>query len=101
MEPSFGYLLGFVPAAGIVGVIAGTGSSLWRALLAVGAGLMVIYAVGVAGLYVNLRYIVATQLDAVSIIQLGLAPLPKDLLLGVGTAWAGRRLQQTRKYSGI
>ena len=101
LEPTFGYLLGFVPAAGIVGVIAGSGSSLPRALLAVGAGLTVIYAVGVAGLYVNLRYIVATQLDAISIIQLGLAPLPKDLLLGVAAAWAGRRLQKTRRYSGI
>ncbi len=94
LEPSFGYLAGFIPGAYVVGKVAGEGHTLLRALVAVGAGLFVIYVVGIAGLYVNLRYIVASDLGPVAIMQLGLAPLPKDLLVGVGAAWAGRRLRR-------
>ena len=93
LEPSFGYLVGFVPGAYVVGKVAGDYHTLRHAVLAVGAGLCVIYVVGVAGLYFNLRYIVASDLSPVTVLQLGLAPLPKDLLVGVGAAWAGRRLR--------
>ena len=92
LEPSFGYLVGFVPGALGVGVVAGHSPSFLRACLAVGVGLLIIYAVGVAGLFLNLRYVLASELDAVSIFYLGLAPLPKDLVVGLGAAWAGRRL---------
>ncbi|MBT3345922.1 MAG: biotin transporter BioY [Gemmatimonadetes bacterium] len=95
LEPSFGYLIGFIPGAFTVGYIAGGRDTFRRTLLAVGAGLLVIYLVGVIGLYANLRFIVASDLSLTHILQLGLAPLPKDLLIGGGAAWAGRRLRSS------
>ncbi len=95
LEPSFGYLLGFIPGAFAVGCVSGKRETFGWAALAVGSGLLVIYLVGVAGLYVNLRYIVASNLSLIHILQMGLAPLPKDLLVGAGAAWAGRRLRSS------
>lgn len=87
LEPTFGYLLGFPLAAWTVGSIAGSGASFRRSLAAVEAGLVSLYLVGVPWLYVSLHYLAPQPLTTTQISLLGLAPLPKDLLVGVGIAW--------------
>ncbi len=63
LKPSFGYLLGFVAGAWLAGRLAGSGPGLTfrRALAATYAGMAAIYAAGVLGLYLNLRYVAATR----------------------------------------
>lgn len=49
LRPTFGYLLGFVPAAALTGAIAGRGDSASARLLAASAaGILVTYAAGIA-----------------------------------------------------
>lgn len=100
LEPTFGYLLGFIAGAWTAGRLAGPAPpSFRRALLAAYAGLLAIYAAGVAVLYGNLRFLAAADTDALAVIGLGLAPLPKDLLAGLVAAWAAVRLRRLRALS--
>ena len=46
-QPSFGFLIGFIPAAAVTGAIAGHTRSILRALLACLAGLLVSYLIGI------------------------------------------------------
>ena len=47
LQPSFGFLLGLIPAAAVIGALSRRSSSPVRLALACGAGLAVLYAVGV------------------------------------------------------
>ena len=103
LKPSFGYLLGFVAGAWLAGRLAGSGPGLTfrRALAATYAGMAAIYAAGVLGLYLNLRYVAADPAGAAHALELGLAPLPKDLLVGLLVAWAAVRLRPVLGWSPV
>jgi biotin transport system substrate-specific component len=96
-EPSFGYLLGFIAGAAVCGIVAGQSprqsAGFGRCLLAAWAGMLTIYAVGVVILYLNLRYVAGADPGLGATLQLGLAPLPKDLLVGLLAAWVAVRLR--------
>jgi biotin transport system substrate-specific component len=81
LEPSFGYLLGFPLAALAIGLLTRGSPSYLRCLLAIAAGLALIYLPGVSYLYLNLHYVVGREIHPGTACRLGLAPLPKDLLL--------------------
>ena len=49
LQPSFGFLLGLIPAAAVIGGLSRRSSSPVRLALACGAGLAVLYAVGAGG----------------------------------------------------
>jgi len=93
LEPSFGYLLGFVPAAFVVGQLTRRSASFRRCLLAIYAGLALVYLPGIAGLYLNLNYVVGRDISLEGAAKLGLAPLPKDLVLGLFSAYAARQVK--------
>lgn len=93
LEPSFGYLIGFVVGAALCGSVAGSHPRFVRYLAACWSGMLGIYVVGITGLYLNLTLVAGTELSAWQIVQLGAAPLPKDLLVGLLAAWAGVRLR--------
>lgn len=95
LKPSAGYLLGFVAGAWLAGRLAGEDRRVTfrRALAATCAGMAAIYAAGVLGLYLNLRFVAASPAAADLALELGLAPLPKDLLVGVLVAWLAVRLR--------
>lgn len=97
LAPTFGYLLAFPPAALAAGCV-GRRPSYLRALLAVLAAYGVIYVLGVAGLYANLRYVAGQQISLAGACRLGLAPLPKDLLLGPLVAYLAH---QVRRRAGL
>jgi biotin transport system substrate-specific component len=83
LQPTFGYLLGFVCGAYIIGKITENRSSLKRALLflALLAGTLAIYVPGVAVLYCNLNFIQQKAVSLPTAIKIGcLAVLPGDLI---------------------
>ncbi|MEE2658112.1 MAG: biotin transporter BioY [Candidatus Latescibacterota bacterium] len=97
LEPTFGYLLGFVPAALTAGLLSPgehRRAPFWRLVVAAAIGIGVIYAFGITGLLLNLRYITGTELQWPQIAKLGLAPLPKDLMLCVIAAMLVERLRR-------
>lgn len=94
LEPSFGYLLGFIAGACICGLVAGPAPGFRRALLAAWAGMLAIYTAGVVVLYLNLRFVAGSDPGITHILQLGLSPLPKDLLAGLLAAWVAVRLRR-------
>ena len=94
LEPSFGYLVGFAPAAFAIGLLARQATSLWRLTLAIGTGVAIVYAVGVAHLCLVARYAASSPLALSAVVKAGLIPLPKDLVLApliAGLARAMRR----------
>ena len=93
LEPSFGYLVGFVPGALLVGYVARGARALPRIVLATYAGIAAIYACGLAHLLLVLVWAAQTPLSLTAVIRLGLAPVPKDLVLGLVAAYASLRLR--------
>ena len=94
LEPSFGYLLGFIPGAFVIGLLSRGGFR--RLLLAMWVGVGIVYVIGVAYLWIVMRFLLDTRLSTGAILQLGVAPLPKDLLLGIPAAYAAFRLRRLR-----
>ena len=95
LEPSFGYLAGFVPAAFTIGHLARQAISVWRLSLAICAGVAIVYAAGVAHLCLVLRFAASSPLALSTIAKAGLVPLPKDLVLAPLIACLVRRLQRS------
>lgn len=84
LQPTFGYLIGFVFAAFIAGWgIEGRASPTYlRVALAMSAGLMTVYLFGVLYLYLIINFIVERPLPFFAAIKTGaLIFLPADLLL--------------------
>ena len=78
LHPTFGFLLGLIPAAWVIGRLARSTRSFWRIALAALAGLAVLYAVG-------LPYMAGMDLSA--ILWAGMLPfLPGDALKILVTA---------------
>lgn len=86
LKPSFGYLIGFIPAAWLVGFITKNPKGLSMSqllLLAIGAHL-VIYAIGVPYLYIALKNFSGVPVSLAFILKTGfLIFLPGDLLKSV------------------
>ena len=95
LEPSFGYLVGFIPGAFVIGWLTRPPTASYgRCLLGVYAGLAVVYALGVAYLFFSMNVVLGTDLSPMAIALLGLGPLPKDLALSLFTAYLGLRLRR-------
>ena len=87
LSPSIGYLVGFIPAAAIIGALArkaprtGRRPAFWALLLAVLAAMAVDYVIGVAGLYAVLNLAKGTPTALLKALQTGTVPF----LIGDGT----------------
>ncbi|MFC1526195.1 biotin transporter BioY [Candidatus Latescibacterota bacterium] len=92
LEPTFGYLAGFVPGAFVTGYVARGSTSLPRLVAAVFAGMLLVYCAGIAHLYLILSHAAGADITLWAAARVGLAPLPKDLVLGLLAACLGRRL---------
>jgi biotin transport system substrate-specific component len=83
LQPTFGYLLGFVCGAYIIGNITERREYLKRSFLFVAlvAGTLAVYVPGVAVLYVNLNFIQQKAVSLSTAIKIGcLVVLPGDLI---------------------
>ena len=74
--PSFGFIIGFIPAAWVAGYVSRSGSypTPVRVIVACLAGVLFIYTFGVAGLYLNLNYFVGKPVTAYQALVLGFFP---------------------------
>lgn len=100
-KPSFGYLLGDIGAAYVVGKIYNR-QSLSSAIIAVLAGLVLLYAVGLSYLYIAMRVILHQPASVALVFTTGFLPfIVADLIKAVLAAWVGNEVvnRQKRTYS--
>ena len=86
LQPTFGFLLGFVLSAYVTGKVLGEKSSpgLARYLLASPAGLTALYLVGLPYLYAILNFYLGKSVPVIKVIQIGLLPfIAFDLIKAV------------------
>ena len=95
-QPTFGYLIGFIVGAWLVGVLAGDHTTwTWRKLLfAVFANLVVVYAFGVSYTYVIVNYYLSTVSGLWGLFLYAFAAgVPGDVLVCLLTVYIARRLR--------
>ena len=83
LQPSFGFLVGFIPGAYVIGkIVEGENNlSLSRTLAALLLGQATIYFFGLSYLYFNLNFIIHKALSFVSVLKIGfLVFIPGDIL---------------------
>lgn len=82
LKPSFGYLLGFIAGAYVIGMVTKKGElNFKRSIIAGLAGIVVIYAIGVPYLYIILNYVVGASITINKTLQIGLfTSLPGDII---------------------
>ena len=90
LQPSFGFLLGIIPAASFTGLLAGNSGDRKRIVFACAAGLAVMYLVGVPYMGMILNLYMGKGLSVWTIVKTGmLVYLPGDALkVAVGAAVA-------------
>lgn len=87
LHPTFGFLLGLIPAAWVIGRLARSTHSFWRIALAALAGLAVLYAVGLPYMAMILNGYMGKGMDLSAILWAGMLPfLPGDALKILVTA---------------
>ena len=99
LKPTFGYLLGYIGAAFVVGKLYRPGS-LIRAALGVLAGMVVLYFFGLSYLYAIFRWVLHRHLDVKQVMEMGFLPfILGDLLKGGIAVWVGNQVVLRRKES--
>lgn len=99
-KPTFGYLLGDIGAAYIVGKIYNR-KSLGSAIVAVLAGLIVLYAFGLSYLYIAMRVILHQPSSVAMVFTTGFLPfIVTDLIKAGIAAWVGHEVvnRQRKKH---
>jgi biotin transport system substrate-specific component len=103
LQPSFGFLLGFIAGAYVIGkaVEGGENLTLPRTLLALVMGQGAIYLLGISYLYFNLNFILHKPVSLSAVIKIGLLVfIPGDTLKTVIAALVAAPLRQ-RLFSQI
>ena len=96
LKPTFGFLLGNVAAAYVVGRVYREGS-LWWAIVAVLAGLGTLYLFGLSYMFMILRWVLDNQ-TSVSSVLIGFIPFIFGDLIKAGIAvWVGQEVVRRRK----
>jgi len=83
-KPTFGYIIGYIPAAYVTGKVYGRGG-IGRALAGALAGLAVLYGAGLSYLYGAL-WIMGTKAPVVQVLAIGFAPFIVSDLIKAGIA---------------
>ena len=87
LQPTFGFLLGLIPAAWVIGRLARSTRSFWRIALAALAGLAVLYAVGLPYMAMILNDYMGKGMSVSGLLWAGMLPfLPGDALKILVTA---------------
>lgn len=96
LHPTFGFLLGLIPAAWVIGRLARSTCSFWRIALAALAGLAVLYAVGLPYMAMILNGYMGKGMDLSAILWAGMLPfLPGDALKILVTAMLTPPIRRT------
>ena len=81
LQPTFGFLLGLIPTAAVIGAVSGKSPSPLRIALACAAGLAVLYAVGVPYMALILNGYMGKGMSVSGLLWAGMIPfLPGDAI---------------------
>lgn len=95
LKPTFGYLIGFIPGAYIIGAISEKNTSFAKMYLACLAGLAVIYLLGTVYYYLLATlYLKKTVVISAMLISCVFTTLPGDLLLAAFAVFLSKRLKR-------
>ncbi len=96
MNPTFGYILGFVPGSWLAGYIAEKCRPVfWTWVLGAMAGMAVIYAFGIPYYYVMSRYYLGNELGAKTLLMYFVVmPMPGDVVKSLCAGLIVRRLAE-------
>ena len=99
VQPSFGFLLGLIPAAWVIGRLAGEGTQARRIVPACLAGLGVLYLVGLPYMYLILNVYLDKGLSIWYVVRAGmLIYLPGDFLKIAVTTLLARPLKRALSH---
>lgn len=99
LKPTFGYILGYVAAAYVVGKVYRPGSLLWAGIASI-SGLLVLYLFGLTYLYAILRWVLDRPTDVAGVLAMGFLPfITLDLVKAAIAAWAGNEVVRRRLLS--
>lgn len=104
LQPTFGFLLGFIPAAYVTGKLleGGRGNSLMGYLLAMVAGIAVYYIVGIPYLYGIIRFFLGKPFTLWKAVEIGLLPfIGLDLVKGIIAAVVAKAVQGRLLHSDL
>ena len=96
LNPTFGYIIGFIPGAWLAGLIAEKFNKTFRTFtLGALAGIAVIYAFGIPYYYLMSKYYLGNELGAKTLlIYFVLMPMPGDIFKSVLAGLIAKRLKQ-------
>ena len=84
LKPSFGYLVGFPIGALVIGLMVGKSNgslNWWRLFMANGVGMLVILFIGVLYLYINMNFILQTEITWIYALWIGVGVfLPGEIV---------------------
>ena len=97
LKPTFGFLLGYVASAYVVGRIYRQGS-LWRAIIGVFCGLVILYVFGLSYLYMILHWVLHQSTNMAEVLTIGFVPLLflGDLIKAGIAVWIGQEVARRR-----
>jgi len=97
LKPTFGFLLGNVAAAYVVGRVYREGSQ-WWAIVGVLAGLITLYLFGLSYLYIILHWVLHRPTSVAGVMMIGFVPFILGDLIKAGIAvWVGQEVVRRRK----
>jgi len=94
-KPSFGFIIGFIIAAYVVGKISERESNSIKYMsIAVITGSLIMYVIGIPYMYYILNIILSKSLDIIQIMKLGMFMfIPGDILKAIVVVLIGKKLQ--------
>ena len=98
LKPTFGFLIGYVAAAYVVGKVYREGS-LRRAIVGVLAGLVTLYLFGLIYLYIILHWVLHSPTSVAGVLMIGFVPLlfMGDLIKAGIAVWVGQEVVRRRQ----
>lgn len=102
LQPSFGFILGFIPGAYVSGITYGKLNSkpYSKTLWAYFAGAAVVYAIGITYMFFILKFYIDKPGVSLAATFISMLPyLGKDIILGLLAASMGRYIPRLRKLS--
>ena len=96
LEPSFGYIIGFVAASFVIGIISEKNKSFLNMLFASLVGIFIVYLFGVGYYYCIAKFYLFVDVDLAKLIFMY---LPSDVVSAIFAAFIGTKLYKyTRAY---